>query len=248
MADERYVIDIILKARDDTAAAFASAIGNAEAAKRITEEQDRASKELRRSYADMTKELSTSQQALRKVMNDQAKGSKEAQQGMVDLEAATSKYVKTIKEHGRDSAQAALAARELDKTQKDLVTSFKEAGVADAKTTAESIVNATKRMEKAKEEHDFYLQAAKDRADSDRKAAADREEQMRRGDALANELEENAAIGIAGVWSASLMRPRPRGRVGPRDADARGRRPKPNESRGEREQSGIADAYSAAHR
>ena len=201
MADTRYVIDLIINARDNTAAAFADVVGKSKAMEsaldRIGKEQTRQNQELERSFNDLSKTIGTSETTLRKMRNEISMTNAEASniaQGIVKLQAATKSYVSAVDEHGKKSAQAFLALEKLRDIEDDLGKAYVKSGDELGKVTAKTVTETTLRIEQAQRELDNYQKAAKARAAADREAAEERAKQMRLGEDMAAEIE---ATGLA---------------------------------------------------
>jgi chromosome segregation ATPase len=58
VADERHIIEIILQARDDTAAALGSATANVKAFEKVAEDSTRQNEAFRKSFNDLNREVS----------------------------------------------------------------------------------------------------------------------------------------------------------------------------------------------
>src|SRR5436190_6064842 len=128
MADSRYVIDILLKARDDTARAFASAIGNAEAYERITKEQARTTANQRGELdrlAASTQKVDASERQLAGTRKALSTVSADATKKQVEYENAVRNYVKTNANANASDAQRKLALDNLAASEKSFSDALK---------------------------------------------------------------------------------------------------------------------------
>jgi len=138
MADENYIIDLILRARDETAEAFASALGNQEAFKRLQEENRRASEETARSHEQMVERISSGQKALvdqqkelTRLHDEEAasfKNVREARAKAIDdqvkLEASSQRYAKLLNDVNASEAQRTQGLQRLKTAQDEYARSL----------------------------------------------------------------------------------------------------------------------------
>lgn len=197
MADARYVIDIILNARDNTSAAFAKATGNAEAFKRITQEQEQQNKRTAESFEQMSRRINTSQAELTRQMKAASQVSGDQLDATVRLEKASRDYVRTLNDAKSSENQRLQSLKNLRNAENDLVKLIEEQNKVlkenerqDARRTAQSVANAAKRSEAARQEQAAFAEAAKARAAAERDAERARAEEVRRGEAQARDIEE----------------------------------------------------------
>jgi len=120
MADQRYVVDLILNARDNTAAAFAKAAGQMEAFKRLSKEAEEQNKRTGESFAQMSQRINTSQAEMNRQMSSLNLKSGEAVQHAAALEKANAAYVKTLNDANASSIQRANALRAVRAAEDDL--------------------------------------------------------------------------------------------------------------------------------
>ena len=183
MADARYVIDLIINARDNTAAAFASAMGNAEAFKRMQKDIEDQNKRTGDSMEEMAGRVKTSQTEMNKQMKESALNTKFQVEQAVALEKATRAHVRAQADASKSDLERLHALVELRNAANELEDTLTKAGRKDAKATTDAIVNSARRIEQGKVERQFFSDAAKQR-----------EAEMRKGAAMAKAIDdENAA-------------------------------------------------------
>ncbi len=192
MADASYIIDLILRARDDTAAAFASALGNQELFNKALDDSatqaDKNAKAFQRSNADIqrsTKETAAS-------LNEVRAANKEILDQQVVVEQAAKRIAKT-------QADQSLSQRERLKRQID-----DNARLKDAQNDLFKLLRAHA-IEEKKAAGDFLgLSKQKDEA-TDRAIAAQQEltrledEKIRKGRAAARRNRDEALQEVQGI-------------------------------------------------
>ena len=194
MADERHIIDIILKARDDTAAALASATaklkGFEDATKRIGDEQVRSNEAAKKSYSELSREISVSQQKLGGLIRQISEGkgvTKDQVDQIVELESATKRYVKALSDENATAAQRAQSLKTVQDAQSKLNKSLVEAGQLSKENAAAisaEIVQTQKQIEQAR-------QLQKVQADIHRDFVAQIQERKRAQNELARILNQS---------------------------------------------------------
>jgi hypothetical protein len=169
MADQRHIIDVILRARDNTAAAVREATANLkgfeEVNKRVGEEQTRQNQAAQKSYSELNREISVSQQKyggfIRQIA--ESKGiTKEQVDQVVKLEGATRNYVKALSDENATAARRAQSLGALRSAQEDLNDSLVESSdlsKAQAKAISDEIVARQKQIEQAQQLQRVQAQA-----------------------------------------------------------------------------------------
>lgn len=152
MADQRHVIDIILKARDEMGAAFASATAKVGLLEKEIEGSSKATDEFARRMRKLGDDAAISTQKLTAEIKKLGGATKDSLHEQVALEKAARDYVRTQSDQKRSAAEVAVALSTLIDRQKDFATALKESGHEDAKNHAASIAQANIRIAKAEEE------------------------------------------------------------------------------------------------
>ena len=168
MADARYIVEIILQARDQTAEAFASATGRQEDLNRMQEESARHSEEMREADRRMGAQLLKTREDLIQSQKDLNLSSNEGVRAQVALEEATKRYVRTSTDARSSDAQRTVALGQMVEATKGLGSAIKEANKADEEWTtarargqAERIRNANIEREQARQLAASYQEAGR---------------------------------------------------------------------------------------
>jgi hypothetical protein len=181
MADERHVIEIILKARDDTAAALASATANVKAFDKVTEDSTRRNTEFRRSFRELTQEISLNDAEMKKLQRsiNETKGITTQTAGAVtNLEQASRRLTKTITDENSTRAQRLKAEEDYNKALSTANESIEKntnlnknqrAQLLENVTAMNRLVAATEQLRRVMGE----LNKAEEKNARDRRAATD---------------------------------------------------------------------------
>jgi hypothetical protein len=195
MADRRHVIDIIIEARDNTAAAFASAIGKQEAFKRLTDEQTKANERQRQSFDQINQDLRKQSTELAKARQEWSRFGDKAIEKENALVKASQERVRALADFAPGSREVEQATRNLEAAQNDYARSLQKSDDMQrtfssngAKARAERIRQIAEEIEQTKQLGRTYQEGAKAQADADRKAAQERAERQREAAELAREL------------------------------------------------------------
>lgn len=195
MADQRHIIDIILNARDNTASAFASALGNQEAFNRLQKDAEQQSKKT----AEAVRQASRSQ---RDAMNEQqrsaeklTKQSDDLLHKQVELERASKAYAQSLTAGNRSMAEQEQAFRRMNAARADFIKTMKEEKeVSDstARSRANRIRDMEMEAEQAKALGQAYSTAAREREkerEASRRAGREELDALRERARLAQEYE-----------------------------------------------------------
>jgi archaellum component FlaC len=172
MADARYVIDIILKARDDTAAAFASAIGQQKAFEALTRQSRQENEKYAQSFDRINEKVRASQAELDRQKKALGNLSDEAIDAQVKLERAAKAYV---------SAQGDAKKTDAERAQslKQLMAAEDEFTKATDRNTARRITNANLEIARAEQLRKVYADGAREQARLDDERARKHAELMK---------------------------------------------------------------------
>ena len=168
MADARYIVEIILQARDQTAEAFASATGHQEDLNRLQKESAQQADELREADQRMAQSLLRTRQDLKESQRDLNLNTQAGVQAQVALEEATKHYVRISNDAKSSDAQRTVALGQMVEATKALGSAIKEANQADQEWTtarargqAERIRNANIEREQARQISAAYQEAGR---------------------------------------------------------------------------------------
>jgi phage-related protein len=190
MADERHIIDIILKARDDTGGALASAAAKLGLLKDQQKAVQEAADKTGRSFEEMSRRISTGQARLVEEQRKLGDSTGQTLDAQVKLEQASRAYVKTLNDANASEAQRTQSLRNLRAAQGELALSItriadEEAKAADAasKATAKRIQEAATELERIKALRAYRAEAVKEQAKHDADRARSHANLMRTLDA-----------------------------------------------------------------
>jgi chromosome segregation ATPase len=181
VADERHIIEIILKARDDTAAALASATANVKAFDKVTEDSTRRNTEFRRSFRELTQEISLNDAEMKKLQRsiNETKGITTQTAGAVtNLEQASRRLTKTMTDENSTRAQRLKAEEDYNKALSTANESIEKntnlnknqrAQLLENVTAMNRLVAATEQLRRVMGE----LNKAEEKNARDRRAATD---------------------------------------------------------------------------
>jgi hypothetical protein len=171
LADARYLIDIILNARDNTSEAVR---GATERLGLLRQEQERVAEQNRRteqSFEQMSSKLRTSQAELLRQQQALGNATKETTDAQVRLEQASRSYVQTLNDQKSSEAQRVQGLQRLKKAEDDLalaVTRAKNAEAeradAESKAAARRIQQQTTEIERVRALRAFQAEAIREEA------------------------------------------------------------------------------------
>lgn len=202
MADANFVIDLILRARDETAAAFASAIGHEEAlralrAKSAEEEvaQARVHEDTVRRRVASDNALFESQHALADGMRELDKLNDDAVNKQVALEQAAKRYQRTLTDTKASEAERVQSLQRVQRAQSDLIKSLKDMQDAEEELEGERAAAAARERNRYALEVKNMAQRAQQREDvAKRYGAAARQEAKEEEDAARKRLATQKSV------------------------------------------------------
>ena len=136
MADARYIVEIILQARDNTAEAFASAAGNQEDLKRIQKESAEEAERTSQAYDRMGKSITATSKEIKEAAREQGLSSVAAARQAEKLEQSTRSYERALKDSNATIAQQRVALAQLEKDYKELSGTIGSADAAQIRSSA----------------------------------------------------------------------------------------------------------------
>lgn len=198
MADARYLIDIILNARDNTGGAVASAAAKLGLLKEEQKGLEQQNQRLGDSFERMTNRINSSGAELRrqqKALGDETGRTVDSQ---VKLEQASRAYVKTLNDANASEARRVQGLQRLHQAQEQLALDITRLGDEEAKTATAQAKRAAARigqinteMERLQAMRSIEQEAIRAQMALDTEAARQRAEQERLGETMAREVEDN---------------------------------------------------------
>lgn len=182
MADREFIIDVILKARDEMAAAFASATSEMKAFDSLQKDQIARNEASRLSQSRYTRELegsTTTLQRYKRALADlgieHSKNEKENQKALklyIDLENATRRVVDAQNKGKDGSIEYASALSQLQAAQKRYQGALKDTGNLTTRQSREAVAEIQKQIEAEQRYNTAAITASKNRV-AQQKAEAD---------------------------------------------------------------------------
>ena len=163
MADARYVVDIILNARDNTSEAFNNLLENSRKLKDLQKQQQDENERAGESFARMTQKINASQAELARQQGKLNAGSAEQVSAMAKLERAATAYARAAGDASQSDAARADALQKVVDAENDLVTAMGKGDAASKRRTARAVTDAATQVEALKQV----------RAEADRNARED---------------------------------------------------------------------------
>jgi hypothetical protein len=192
MADANFVIDLILRARDETAAAFASAIGHEEALRALRARSAEEEQAQARVHEDTVRRRVASDNALFEAQHALADGMRELDQlnddavnKQVALERAAKSYQRTLTDTNASEAERVQSLQRVQKAQSALIGSLKDIQDAEEELDGERAAAAARERNRYALEVKNQAQRAQQREDVARRyGAAARQEAREEEEAL----------------------------------------------------------------
>jgi len=180
MADARYLIDIILNAKDNTSEAFGKLLQNQKELQRLQNEQQQQNERVGQSFENMTRRINSSQAELLRRQKEIKASNEDQVNAMVKLEQAASRYARAQGDANASDAQRVQALQQLRSAEDALVESMGKGDAAAKRRSARALADARTQVEALKMV----------RAEADRNAQAEAKADQERQRAHARQMQE----------------------------------------------------------
>ena len=168
MADARYIIDIILNARDNTSEAMGKLMGNQRELMRLQQEAERQNTQTAQSFESMTQKINVSQAELlrqTKALNLE----NQAQAKLAgDLERASAAHARNMRDESQGAAALATSLEKVRTAENALVDSYEEGDKAAQRRNARRIAENAAELERLRQVRTEADKNAKAEAQADK--------------------------------------------------------------------------------